>query len=124
MSTEGRGSHPADTDAVTLDDVGRTLLAAAREARNGHASQLLIGGEHQRAVLMALVGGAQLSDHESPPAATLHVVLGSARLYAVDGPEWTVHTGQLVAIPPQRHGVVALEDCVILLTVALDPPTT
>jgi len=120
MSTDDRG-HPAESQAVALDDIGRALLAQARDARHGHASQLLIGGEHQRAVLMALVGGATLSDHESPPAATFHVLSGSARLSGVGGAGWTVHAGQLLAVPPERHGVVALEDCVILLTVGLGP---
>ena len=106
---------------VDLAAAGQALLATARTANNGHASRLLIGGTRLRAVLMALTRGARLSEHESPPAATLHVVAGIARLYQVDGPEWVVAAGQLVAIPATRHGVVAVEDCVILLTVALAP---
>jgi quercetin dioxygenase-like cupin family protein len=68
---------------------------------------------------MALTAGAELGEHESPPAATFHVVTGSAHLYAVGGPSWTVRAGEVVAVPPERHGAEALEDCVILLTVAL-----
>jgi quercetin dioxygenase-like cupin family protein len=47
-------------------------------------------------------------------------VTGQARLYAVRGPECVVSAGEMVAIPTERHGVTALEDCVILLTVALN----
>jgi quercetin dioxygenase-like cupin family protein len=112
-------THPADSGAVSLTEAGRSLLEQARAAANGHASHLLVGGEHQRAVLMALTGGSSLGEHESPPAATFQVVTGQARLYAVGGPEWLVSAGEVVAIPPARHGVGALEDCVILLTVAL-----
>jgi quercetin dioxygenase-like cupin family protein len=116
--TEHTG-HAADSSAVNLAEAGRPLLEQARGATNGHASRLLIGGAHQRAVLMALTAGASLGEHESPPSATFQVVTGQARLYAVDGPQWVVSAGEVVAIPPERHGVLALEDCVILLTVAL-----
>jgi quercetin dioxygenase-like cupin family protein len=115
----GQPNHAADSSAVDLAEAGRALLEQARDAANGHASRLLIGGDHQRAVLMALTSGSALGEHESPPAATFHVVTGQARLYAVDGPQWVVSAGEVVAIPPERHGVVALDDCVILLTVAL-----
>lgn len=108
-------------EPVDLTAVGQALLATARASNNGHASRLLVGGTHLRAVLMALTRGATLSEHESPPAATFHVVSGVARLYEVDGTEWVVPAGQLAAIPATRHGVVAVEDCVILLTVALAP---
>ena len=114
-----RRPHEADTAPVNLTEAGHALLAMARGTDNGHASQLLIGGSRQRAVLMALTGGAGLNEHESPPAATFQVVSGTARLYAVDGPSWVVAAGQLVTIPATRHGVEALEDCVILLTVSL-----
>ena len=44
---------------------------------------------------------------------------GSARLRASDGSDLVVGQGQVVSIPPHRHGVDALEDSIILLTVAL-----
>ncbi|KGN37806.1 hypothetical protein [Knoellia subterranea] len=114
-----RADHPADHETVDLVAAGASLLEAARSQANGHASTLVVGGTAQRAVLMALTAGSALGEHDSPPAATFQVVTGSARLYAVDGPSWTVRTGEVVAIPSARHGVEALEDCVILLTVAL-----
>jgi quercetin dioxygenase-like cupin family protein len=112
-------NHPADAAAVDLAATGAQLLDAARAQPNGHASRLVVGGPTQRAVLMALTTGSTLGEHESPPAATFQVVTGRARLYAVDGPSWSVRAGEVVAIPTERHGVEALEDCVILLTVAL-----
>jgi quercetin dioxygenase-like cupin family protein len=111
--------HPADTDALDLGATGAALLEEARSAANGHASRLVVGGSVQRAVLMALTAGAVLGEHESPPAATFHVLTGRARLYAADGAEWVVSAGGLVAIPPFRHGVEAMDDSVVLLTVAL-----
>lgn len=111
--------HPADHEPLDLGRAGAELLGQAREQPNGHASRLVVGGSAQRAVLMALTEGAELGEHQSPPAATFHVVTGSARLYAADGSSWTVRAGEVVAIPAERHGAQALEDCVVLLTVAL-----
>ena len=111
--------HAADGQPLDLGTVGDELLEQARAQSNGHASRLVVGGSVQRAVLMALTSGSQLSDHESPPAATFQVVRGSARLRGADGFQLVVGQGQVVSIPPHRHGVDALDDCVILLTVAL-----
>jgi quercetin dioxygenase-like cupin family protein len=121
MSTEHPRRHPADDGPVDLMEAGGSLLAQAREGGNGHASRLLLGGARQRVVLMALRSGATLSDHESPPAATLQVLQGAARVVAVDGEERLVEAGRLIAIPSARHGVEALEDSILLLTVALAP---
>ena len=111
--------HPADSTPVDLQAAGAELLEAARTETSGHTSRLVVGGSALRAVLMALTAGSSLHEHEAPPAATFQVVTGTARLYAVDGPSWTVRAGEVVAIPQARHGVEALEDVVILLTVAL-----
>ena len=73
----------------------------------------------EAAVLMAILAGGGLAEHSSPPAATLHVLRGRIRLYAGDAAEWFVSAGQVVAIPPERHSVDALEDSAFLLTVAL-----
>lgn len=119
MSDHDHPEHTADADPVDLAAVGAELLEQARGAKTGHASRLLVGGEHQRAMLMALTAGAKLQEHEAPPAATFQVLSGRARLYAVDGPSWSVEAGELVAIPQARHGVEGETDTVILLSVAL-----
>ena len=61
--------HRAEVEPVVLDRSGAALLERARTAAGGHASELLIGGDHQRVVLMALTAGSRLSEHEAPPAA-------------------------------------------------------
>jgi quercetin dioxygenase-like cupin family protein len=62
--------------------------------------------------------GTALSEHDSHPSATLHVLSGSVRLHSADR-EWLVEEHEIVTIPPQRHGLTAISDAVILLTVAL-----
>lgn len=56
-----------------------------------------------------------MADHDAPPAATLHVVTGQVRLHT-DDHEWLLSSGDLVRIPPQRHGLQALADAAVLLT--------
>jgi len=69
---------------------------------------------------MALGEGGELGEHDSPAAATFHVLQGRARLHAGEDAEWVVGAGCLVEIPAERHAVTALTDCLILLTVSLD----
>ena len=101
-----------------LDALAPELLAEARAHASRRAARTLVSGTSQRATLIALAEGAELAEHDSPPAATLYVVTGTARLHT-HGAEWTLHNGHLATIPPQRHGLSALTDTVVLLTVAL-----
>lgn len=71
-----------------------------------------------RATVIALAAGAELAEHESPPAATLHVIVGETRLSAA-GRAVLVGDGEIVAIPSERHSLSAITDAVVLLTVAL-----
>lgn len=105
---------------------GQALLEQARTETSGRASNSLIHGERQRAVLMGLTAGSTLAEHDAPTAASLQVVTGHARLFiagddAGDGaaPEWLLEDGDLVAIPQARHGVDAISDTILLLTVTL-----
>ena len=123
----GRAEAPEAEAVHDLAAEGRVALEQARRSRHGKGTRVLWGGRHQRVVLIAMTAGTALAEHKSPPAASFQLVEGSARLYSAeptpDGtlPEWVVDTGQVVRIPDERHGVEALTDCVILLTVSLDP---
>jgi len=107
--------HPEVTQVETL---AAELLneAGAHDARR--AARTLVTGPAQRATLIAMTAGAGLTEHDSPLAATLQVVTGQVRLHTHDR-NWVLDSGHLMAIPPQRHGLTALTDAVVLLTVAL-----
>ncbi|HEY3465326.1 MAG TPA: hypothetical protein VGL47_09360 [Amycolatopsis sp.] len=107
--------HP---DITQVDAVAAELLGEARTHDARRAARTLVTGTAQRATLIALADGAELAEHDSPPAATLYVVMGRVRLHTHDQ-SWTLEGGQLVRIPPQRHGLTALADSAVLLTVAL-----
>ena len=88
---------------------------------SGRASVSLVHEDHVRAVLMGLTAGTGLAEHDPPDGATLHIVSGRARLFVAGegGREWLLEDGDHVAIPHARHGVDAVSDTVLLLTVAL-----
>ena len=108
----------------SLTIVAQAQLDAARETSSGRASTTVFGGhEHSlRQTVIALTGGQQLQEHESPGEATLQVLQGRVELRAGEVRS-SGSTGDLLVIPDARHSLAALEDSVILLTVvkAADP---
>jgi quercetin dioxygenase-like cupin family protein len=103
----------------SLDAQARELAQRAAGASNGRTAQTVYGGHEQvlRQTLIALRAGAALADHENPGEATLFVLNGRVRLTA--GPDaWEGRTGDLLVVPHERHRVEALEDAVVLLSVA------
>lgn len=106
-----------------LGAVAARAISTARDASSGRSAETVLSEPAIRAVAMGLTAGSELAEHASPPGATFHVLSGTARLYAADGSaEWVVEAGQVVPIPAGRHGVVALTECAILLTVATTGP--
>jgi quercetin dioxygenase-like cupin family protein len=116
-------SHERETvdtpDIVNFAELGESELAKARAANSGRATVRVGEGPGMlfRQVLLALAAGHALADHPNPGEASLHVLRGRLRL------EWSggsveASTGDFLTIPPERHGVVAIEDSVAVLTVA------
>ncbi|MGX7826276.1 cupin domain-containing protein [Actinokineospora sp. 24-640] len=108
-------SHPEITQ---VDVLATELLHLAGEHPSRRTARTLVTGTSQRATLIALAEGAELAEHDAPSAATLYVVTGRVRLHTKDN-EWLLGSGQLAAVPPQRHALTALTDSAVLLTVAL-----
>jgi quercetin dioxygenase-like cupin family protein len=106
-------------EKASLTALVRHHLAAARDASSGRSAHTVYGGhEHTlRQTVIALAAGHRLDEHESPGEATLHVLHGRVRLTTEDT-SWEGSTGDLLVIPQRRHGLTALEDSAVLLTVA------
>jgi quercetin dioxygenase-like cupin family protein len=104
---------------MSLEALARELTARAGTESTGRSSETVFGGHERtlRQTAIALAGGRSMSEHESPGDATLYVLRGRVRLIA-DGDAWDGRTGDLLIVPESRHSVEALEDSVILLTVA------
>lgn len=109
-------------EATDLIEVQAALLATARASSAQRAADTVYGGRDTllRQTAIALVAGAELGEHASPPEATLQVLSGRVRLSGA-GRSWDVATGGLVPIPPERHSLTALEDSVVLLSVLRAP---
>ncbi|MFV0319729.1 MAG: cupin domain-containing protein [Microbacterium sp.] len=111
--------HARSHESVTnLHQLQEELLAKAHASGAGRAAATVYGGRDSilRQTALALTGGAELAEHDSPPEATLQVLTGRIVLRGADR-EWQLAAGELAPIPPERHAVDAVEDSVFLLTV-------
>ncbi len=107
-------------EKFSLDALAREHLERARASGAGRSAATVYGGhEHVlRQTIIALTQGTVLAAHENPGESTLQVLVGRIRLSAGET-SWEPRSGDLLAIPPARHDVLALEESVILLTVAV-----
>ncbi|GEB51112.1 MULTISPECIES: cupin [Streptomyces] len=101
-----------------MDDV--TALAAehmalARNDPHGRSAHLFLHDGPLRQSVIALTEGSELNEHNTPPAASIHVLQGRIRL-TEGSADQDIGAGQIQRVPPLRHGILALEDAVFLLT--------
>ena len=106
-------------EPIDLHAFADELLGKATSEDAGRAGRTLphpVDGLRQ--TLIALRSGAELHEHESPGPASLVVLRGRVRLVAGDR---TIELGTnwFSAIPNERHGLVADEDSVVLLSVSV-----
>lgn len=108
-------------ESISLSQLADRQLEAARSARAGRSAHTVHGGHDHllRQTLMALVGGTDMAEHNSPGQATLQVLRGRVRV-STAGETWSGGPGDLLVIPRERHGLHADEDAVVLLTVLAD----
>jgi quercetin dioxygenase-like cupin family protein len=98
-----------------LQALAEEHLAAARAAEHGRSAHLVLHDGPLRQSVIALRAGAVLDEHNAPPAASLQVLHGRVRITAESGAQ-ELAAGTLQRIPHERHGLLALEDAVVLLT--------
>lgn len=106
-------------DAASLITLGHDHLAKASHATAGRSSVTVHGGQGHamNQVLIALCAGHRLDEHRHTGAATLQVVHGTAVLHAGDE-SLQLRTGDHVTVPGTPHDLEAVEDTVVLLTIA------
>jgi len=106
-------------DKISLTALARQQLEEAHRSSSGRSAHTVYGGHQHtlRQTLFALAAGKELSDHENPGEATLQVLQGRIRLTSPEA-SWVGAPGDHLVIPPSKHSVEAVEDSVVLLTVA------
>ncbi|WP_431981665.1 cupin [Streptomyces qinglanensis] len=101
-----------------MDDVTALAaehLALARKDPHGRSAYLFLHDGPLRQSVIALTEGSSLEEHNTPPAASVHVLQGRIRL-TEGSADQDVAAGQIQRVPHLRHGVLALEDTVFVLT--------
>ncbi|MFB7666818.1 cupin [Kitasatospora sp. NPDC056138] len=102
----------APVDLVALADEHAAKAAADPHGRSAH---LLLHDGVLRQTVIALTAGTSLDEHNAPLAASLQVLRGRVSL-TVSGRQIELKAGQLRPIPQERHGLLAHQDSVVLLT--------
>lgn len=104
---------------ISLDALGRQQLEAACRNPGGRAADTVVGGHEKvlRQTVIAYTAGSGMGEHESPGEGTVYLIKGRIRLLAGDH-IWEARTGDLLILPQVRHSLEAIEDSIMLLTVA------
>ncbi|MEV0289611.1 MULTISPECIES: cupin domain-containing protein [unclassified Kribbella] len=107
-------------DVAVINQLAADLLVKAGSADSGRSSVTVYSrsGARLRQTLMALAAGRMMGEHKSPGDASLLCLQGRVLVHAGEA-EVELGPGGLVAVPPQRHDIEALEPSVLLLSVAL-----
>jgi quercetin dioxygenase-like cupin family protein len=107
-------------DVASITELAANHLRMATTAESGRSSVTVYAKSRARLrqTLIALAAGRTLSEHQSPGDASVFCLQGRIRVHAGSS-HAELGPGTLVAVPPQRHNVEAVEPSVLLLTVAL-----
>jgi quercetin dioxygenase-like cupin family protein len=107
-------------DVASINALADQHLVTASTAESGRSSVTVYGrrGARLRQTVVALAVGRVMAKHKSPGDASVLCLQGRVLLRAGES-QAELGPGDLVAVPPQRHDVEALEPSVLLLTVAL-----
>lgn len=102
---------------MDLPTIADELLTDARAHSAGRATRGLAGGrgDRLRQLALALVDGAELSEHENPGEATLLVWSGRVTL-SCEGIDTVLDEGSFATIPRARHALRAETDAVVVLS--------
>jgi quercetin dioxygenase-like cupin family protein len=107
-------------DVASITALVENQISLATTADSGRSSVTVYGrsGARLRQTVIALAAGRVLGEHKSPGDASVFCLRGRVRLHAGES-QAELGEGDLVAVPPQRHHLEAVEPSVLLLTVAL-----
>jgi quercetin dioxygenase-like cupin family protein len=103
----------------TIDAEERMLRASAASSGAGRAAKTLVKEGPLRITLVALRKGAALEEHQIAGPVSIQALGGTLRLSTREGTV-DLATGELLALDAGvAHAAEALDDCVLLITVAM-----
>jgi quercetin dioxygenase-like cupin family protein len=93
-------------------------LKAETTWSTGQNARTLVKYDDLRVVLIALQRDARIPEHQTDGRLSLHVISGHVQVRA-SGRTFNLRTGGLLAFDPAiRHDVAAIEESVVVLTIA------
>jgi len=103
----------------TIGTEERMLRASAASSGAGRAAKTLVKEGPLRITLVALRKGATLEEHQIAGPVSIHALGGTLRLSTRQGAV-DLATGELLALDAGvAHAAEALDDCILLITVAI-----
>ncbi|HEU0031888.1 MAG TPA: cupin domain-containing protein [Kofleriaceae bacterium] len=108
--------RPFPIARLDLEEEIRQLRASPRPG--DHLAKTLLHNADLRMVLMILDGEARIPSHQARGSLTLHVLEGRV-VASVREASFDLGPGEVLAIArDEAHGLVAIEDSALLLTIA------
>lgn len=98
-----------------LEQIVTEQLTKAAADTHRRSAQVVAHDGPLRQTVVALGEGAELSEHNAPPAASVQVLQGRIRVEYADRQD-QIGAGELVALAQERHSVTALAESAFLLT--------
>lgn len=105
---------------MKISDILHRIMNEAVTSENGRHAEIVVNDGPLRQTLIALRSGTDLAPHNSPPAASILVLKGVIDIVGAE-PD-SLAEGELKALTHVRHGVLALEDSIFLLTTVTGIP--
>ena len=105
---------------TSITALARQQLEIAKNASSGRSAKTVHGGHERslRQTVVALAAGRTMAEHQNPGESTVYVIHGRI-LLSTSSASWSGWLGDLIIVPDALHSVEALEDSVILVTVAM-----
>lgn len=109
-------NSPEQLEIVDFTAEQQRLKQEAHNAPAKRAGSTLYRGDGLRQTMVAIEAGAEMTEHDSPAEAFIHVLEGQVTIHGKSR-QWQISEGNLLSVPPERHSVTADQNSVFTLTV-------
>jgi len=111
------GQNSTIYGTFNLDDVISEFPPDPNSAAR-HRAEILVKTDTLRVVLVTMLSGGFMHEHDAPGPITIHVLRGAMNV-SVEGQARVLGAGELISLAPGvEHAVEGVEDGAFLLTIA------